>query len=236
MDLTLKFAREDVAALLPQGEFAEVLVSGHLLGCHDLVSCTLRDTIRLIQPGVTHPVAGAQVAAGATVEIAWTLPAELAVDSVVVLASVDNQQTWEVAGSGPAGWSACEWAAPSAPVESCYVAVVAHVDGEVMGVGYGGPFQVSGTLAAGPASHRFGLHGVRPHPFRSGGRIAFGVPIATAVTLQVFDLRGRLVGTLVDGEVSAGQHEVAWDIGGWRRACSSSNRSGRCEPETRIVR
>jgi flagellar hook assembly protein FlgD len=31
------------------------------------------------------------------------------------------------------------------------------------------------------------------------------------VRLDVFDLRGRLVRTLVDGALTAGRHEVLWD-------------------------
>ena len=34
------------------------------------------------------------------------------------------------------------------------------------------------------------------------------------MSLRVFDLRGRLVETLVDGPLPAGPHEVAWDAHG----------------------
>jgi galactose oxidase-like protein/fibronectin type III domain protein len=213
-DLALKFSREQLVALLPQGEQAEVRVTGWLLGCRDTLSCVVRDTIRLIQPRVTHPVAGVQVAASSMVEIAWTLPSELAVDSVLVRVSVDNQRAWVVAGRVPAGRSVCEWRAPGWAAESCYVAVVACQGGEEGGVGYGGPFRVSAPVAVVQPTERFGLEGARPHPFRAGGVIAFGVAQAGVVSLRVFDLRGRLVGTLVDGPVPAGRHEVAWDAHG----------------------
>jgi flagellar hook assembly protein FlgD len=51
---------------------------------------------------------------------------------------------------------------------------------------------------------------VSPNPFNPTTTIGFTVPAAAPVRLQVFDLRGRLVATLVDEELRAGQHEVIW--------------------------
>lgn len=148
------------------------------------------------------------------VGIAWTLPSELEADSTAVLVSVDAQRTWSVAGTGPVDWTACQWIAPAVASESCYVAVVTYRAGEELGTGYGGPFRVGAPVAVASTSEQFGLQGARPNPFRAGGRIVFGARQGSAVTLQVFDLRGRLVETLVDGPVSAGQHEVGWDAKG----------------------
>jgi hypothetical protein len=52
----------------------------------------------------------------------------------------------------------------------------------------------------------------RPNPFRSETGIAYHVPAPGAVDLAIYDVTGRLVRTLLDGEaVSAGSHEIAWD-------------------------
>ncbi len=50
-----------------------------------------------------------------------------------------------------------------------------------------------------------------PNPLNPETRIAFSLPRAEAVTLQVFDLRGKVVRTLIDGPRGAGRHEVVWD-------------------------
>lgn len=53
-----------------------------------------------------------------------------------------------------------------------------------------------------------------PNPFNPATTIVFDVPEGAGtvrVRLDVFDLRGRHVKTLVDGEESAGRHEVVWD-------------------------
>lgn len=50
-----------------------------------------------------------------------------------------------------------------------------------------------------------------PNPFNAGTTIAYDVPAAGAVRLQIFDLRGRLVRTLIQATAPAGRHEVRWD-------------------------
>jgi hypothetical protein len=47
-----------------------------------------------------------------------------------------------------------------------------------------------------------------PNPFYRSTRLAFDVPDDGHVAIHVFDIRGRLVRTLVDRVVSAGRHEA----------------------------
>lgn len=51
----------------------------------------------------------------------------------------------------------------------------------------------------------------QPNPFNPQTVIVYEVPRSGAVRLEVFDLRGRLVRTLVDQAQSVGRHEVLWD-------------------------
>ena len=41
----------------------------------------------------------------------------------------------------------------------------------------------------------------------------FFVPASGRVTLHAYDLRGRLVDTILDDEVGAGMHSVPWNAG-----------------------
>jgi hypothetical protein len=51
----------------------------------------------------------------------------------------------------------------------------------------------------------------RPNPFTAQTEIAFVLPADARVTLNVYDVRGRLVRTLVNGTTPAGAHLVRWD-------------------------
>jgi hypothetical protein len=64
-----------------------------------------------------------------------------------------------------------------------------------------------GTLGAGLLV----LSASRPNPMRSATRIEYSVPTTGPATLTLFDVSGREIRTLVNGPVTAGPHEVAWD-------------------------
>jgi hypothetical protein len=52
------------------------------------------------------------------------------------------------------------------------------------------------------------LEGGTPNPFNMRTTICFSLPQREHVTLKVFDVLGREVATLVDGEMEAGEHTV----------------------------
>jgi hypothetical protein len=53
-----------------------------------------------------------------------------------------------------------------------------------------------------------------PNPFNPTTTISLGLPHSDHVNLAVFDLQGRLVETLVNGEFEAGVHQVTFDASG----------------------
>jgi hypothetical protein len=50
-----------------------------------------------------------------------------------------------------------------------------------------------------------------PNPARGATSISFALPHASPVSLQVFDVAGRLVRTLAERRLEPGTHSVAWD-------------------------
>ena len=58
---------------------------------------------------------------------------------------------------------------------------------------------------------RFALNPNQPNPFSASTQLRFDLPVRSPVRVEVFDLAGRRVATLVDGIQPAGRHSRAWD-------------------------
>jgi len=61
----------------------------------------------------------------------------------------------------------------------------------------------------------FQLHPVFPNPFNPSTTIRFQIPVGaryiSPLQLRVYDITGRLVETLVDGNMQPGSHEIVWN-------------------------
>ncbi len=79
----------------------------------------------------------------------------------------------------------------------------------------------------------------RPNPFNPSTVFSFDLKYADDVRLTVYDAEGCLVRTLVDGNVSAGRHEIGWDgrnddgreLRGWDLFLSSPGGPGDLYPK-----
>jgi hypothetical protein len=59
----------------------------------------------------------------------------------------------------------------------------------------------------------FALYQNFPNPFNPSTSISFELAKAANVNLSVYDVNGKLVATLVNGQVEAGKHSVSWNAG-----------------------
>jgi hypothetical protein len=71
------------------------------------------------------------------------------------------------------------------------------------------------NLADGDIPRQFALEQNYPNPFNPSTMINFGLPVRSLVTLRVYDVLGREVATLVDGELSAGVHRTTFNANGF---------------------
>jgi len=69
---------------------------------------------------------------------------------------------------------------------------------------------ITGVETTGPVVS-FALLGSSPNPAPGAAQIAYQVPVDAQVDLKIFDVSGREVRTLVDGNVNAGSHVADWD-------------------------
>lgn len=81
----------------------------------------------------------------------------------------------------------------------------------------------SDALEAATVPTTFALHANVPNPFNPETTIRFDLPQASRVALEVYDMLGQKVRTLVDQPLSAGAHQVRWD---GRNTAGSSVASG----------
>lgn len=76
-----------------------------------------------------------------------------------------------------------------------------------------GPIRVSPLASAGEKTEaEFAAY---PNPFNAATVVSFSTTSESYVRLDVYDVLGRRVATLVDGMMSAGLHQVSWDAVGW---------------------
>jgi hypothetical protein len=83
---------------------------------------------------------------------------------------------------------------------------VRYADGSVWSVAV----DAGAPAAAQAAVTRYALHGAVPNPSTTTTTLRFDVPTAGDLAVEVYDLLGRRVATLVDGRVEAGHHAVRW--------------------------
>jgi hypothetical protein len=72
---------------------------------------------------------------------------------------------------------------------------------------------VESTVILGPRTYSLSQN--YPNPFNPSTTIEFALPHAGVVTLEVYNVLGEQVGTLVAGDHAAGTFKAAWDAGGF---------------------
>ena len=71
--------------------------------------------------------------------------------------------------------------------------------------------KAEGDIIASPAASRTGITSVAPNPFNPKAEISFTLRAAGMVSLNVYDLAGRRIRTLLEQDMAAGPHDVAFD-------------------------
>jgi hypothetical protein len=67
------------------------------------------------------------------------------------------------------------------------------------------------SVAEGAPRYQLALRGAKPNPFNPRTRIDFELPRRARVRLEIVDVSGRLVRTLIDRVEAAGPGSVVWD-------------------------
>lgn len=75
----------------------------------------------------------------------------------------------------------------------------------------GGASGVGRALPGAPAG--YALSDIYPNPFNPSLNISYSIPVRTHVRLEIYNVLGELVETLVNAEEQAGTYRLSWDAG-----------------------
>ncbi len=211
-ELVVRFLRSAVVAILPVGEKVPVFVTGTIDG-RPFIG---RDSIKVKNAKVQAPEEDDVVEARQPYTVEWETPDSTVVQYVALLHSCDRGESWQLDATGLPNTGQCVWTVPDTLLDSARVAVVlveseGPVPGEVTGVlGVSDPFRIISPTATGIAPVPLALGRIHPNPGSGAMQVQFGLPTRMRARLDVFDLQGRRVRTLLNGEHEAGWHQAVW--------------------------
>jgi hypothetical protein len=61
----------------------------------------------------------------------------------------------------------------------------------------------------------FVLETAYPNPFNPSTTLSFALPIEAEISIKIYNMQGREVGSLINGIVNAGYHSVVWNADGY---------------------
>ena len=85
------------------------------------------------------------------------------------------------------------------------------LEGDIPSFEDNGMFTAINLTQTVPIPNDFSLSKAYPNPFNPVTTLNFGIPVEAEVFLKVYNLQGREVSSLIDGNMEAGYHSVVWN-------------------------
>jgi hypothetical protein len=171
------------------------------------------------QVAVESPNGGEVLEYGDMYNIEWTASDNARVVSVTILLSTDGGLTFpDTITTGELNDSSYTWIVPDVDSKTARVKVIG-IDG-AMNEGSDlsdSDFILWGATSGVGVAGRSGvpaettLEITDGNPVSANSRIVFGLPASSHVSLDVYDVTGRLVSNLVQGPMSEGYHAIRWN-------------------------
>jgi len=89
--------------------------------------------------------------------------------------------------------------------------ILIDLEGDIHVFEDNGMFIVTNLSQTVPIPNDFSLSKAYPNPFNPVTTLNFGIPQETEVFLKIYNLQGREVSTLIDGNMEVGYHSVVWN-------------------------
>ncbi len=169
------------------------------------------------QPAVAvlTPNGGEEVTGDDDYEVTWDATDNVGVTSIDILLSRDGGATFpETIATGEANDGSFLWAVPDSACETNRIRIVAR-DAAGLAMYDDSDAVFVTTTGSGvddwPTPKQLALFQNSPNPFNPVTRIAFAVPRASRVVLDIYDTAGRRVRRLVDRDATPDRYEAVWD-------------------------
>jgi len=209
-DVKLRFDREAFLRSLPPQDEVEALIQGEIRGKHYFSG---RDAVRVLRPHIQSPNGSERLSAGTFRDVSWESDDLDGVDSIVLSYSPDGGQSWQAEGS-TSGTTHVAWRVPANATANGLLKVAAYGSGEFIGYDVtDAPFSVViGTTGIEPiAGARTTLLPNSPNPFRGSTQIGYTLAARAQVSLEIFNVSGMKVRTLVHDAFDAGPQQATWN-------------------------
>lgn len=211
--LSVRFLRSALQLILPEGDHVAVTVTGMIDG-HPFTGV---DYVKVKAGHVNAPHNAQIVNPLAPFDVQWTTPNGVNVQWVALLHSLDHGATWVLDATHLPNTGHASWFGPNTVSDSVKVAVV-EVESAMPGdtlvtgvVAVSDYFRLRTPTDVEPLPVRLEFAPVSPSPSHGMAKLRYGLPRATRVDLEIFDVQGRRLSTLVAREQPAGWYNLVWE-------------------------
>lgn len=171
----------------------------------------------IYMPGTTpsinfiYPQGGEQFNAGSVVEIKWN---SLKVDNVNLGYSTNGGSFWSSIQSGvDAEFGVYRWKVPSINSSKCRLIITSQSSSSINDTS-NSLFSIETTNYVEGSINKpqsFSLEQNYPNPFNPTTTINYQIPNSSFVTIKIYDVLGKEINTLVNGQKFRGEYSITWN-------------------------
>jgi subtilisin family serine protease len=193
-----------------------------LLGSGRLNVYKAIDAVYVPDVTVTYPNGGEVFYIGQVVTVTWDASDNVGIVTSVVDYSYDGGDTWNPVDTLTGNPGSYDWTVTGPPSSTCRIKItcidaVGGMGDDMSDEDFCPPYKrsvsIEGFAIAGDGSlpSYYALHQNHPNPFNPSTRICFSLPYPSEIRLDVYNIMGQVVTTLVAGQLEAGEHEIVWN-------------------------
>ncbi len=203
---------DDIDDLNPS--YAGLMGSGRL-NVFRMLDAAIAPAVTVIQPN-----GGEVLYIGQEYDIMWDATDNVGIDSTLVDYSVDSGVEWTRIATLTGNPGVFTWTVTGPPSDQCRVRVTCY-DGEGMAgddmsdEDFCPPYKMAprhvSIIEAGTVPTEYALLQNYPNPFNARTNIRFALRDDCHVTVDIFNMLGQKVATIVDEDMAAGYHTAKWN-------------------------